>query len=362
MTPRLVIVGVPGEKRTAALLRAAERRGIAARCVPWSVALAAPALVGAAGSAGDFLRVESPGADAATWHALSRLGGDERPVDAFEWRPGRSWFGGLTRFLRALDEHSAHLRTTHPSAQILAMTDKRVCHERLARAGVPVPEALPAAHDADELREIMRGAGRSAVYIKPRWGSSGAGVLAFRRGASRELLTTTAQLEGGRLYNRKRLCTYHTRGEIDLLIGAVLADGAIVQRWLPKLGTARGPFDLRVLVVRGRIAQTVARIGRGTITNLHLDALRAGVDEVLAPLGPAAASRVYETCQRAAACFPGHHCVGVDVMVDPRGNPFVLECNAWGDYLPRLLVDGMDSYELYLQGLFDAAGAAGHAG
>jgi len=361
MSLRLVIVGVPGEKRTVALLGAAERCGAVARLVPWDAAIARPALVGEAGRAGDHLRVESPGGDAQIWQTLARLGGDDRPAAAGQWRPGRGWFAGLTRALHAIDAHTTHLRATHPSAQILAMTDKLVGHERLARAGVPVPALLPSAHDAhdaDELRQLMRASGRSAVYVKARWGSSGAGVLAFRRSAGRELLTTTAELDDGRVYNRKRLRRYHERAATSALLDTVLGDGAIVQRWLPKLGTARGPFDLRVLVVRGEIAQTVARVGRGTITNLHLDATRAGVEEVLAPLGPAAAANVYAVCRRAAACFPGHHSVGVDVMVDPRGNPFVLECNAWGDYLPRLLVGGLDSYDVYLRGLDDAAQAS----
>ncbi len=41
-------------------------------------------------------------------------------------------------------------------------------------------------------------------------------------------------------------------------------------------------------------------------------------------------------------------------MVDTSGRPYVLECNSWGDYLPGLLVDGRDSYDLQLQGLFGA--------
>jgi len=352
MPPRLVVVGVPNDKRTMALLSAVERARAEATCVPWSVAMQSPQAVGDAGRAGDYLRVESPGADAATWRALASAGGEERVFEAGEWRPGRGWFRGLEAFLAALEPHVAHLRPTHPGDHVLAMMDKRACHERLARAGVPVPEMLPTPANADELRLTMRALGRAAVYVKPRWGSSGAGVLAYRYAAGRELLVTTARLLGGRMFNHKRLYRYESRSDIDVLLNAVLTDGAFVQRWIPKAGTAGGPLDLRVLVIRGTAAQAVGRVGRGTITNLHLDASRVSVEAALASFGSSAWPHVQSLAEQAAACFAGHHSVGVDVMVDTRGKPFVIECNAWGDYLPRLLVDGLDSYDLYVRGLF----------
>jgi hypothetical protein len=363
VTDRLVIVGVPGDKRTSALLAAAARAGVDARCVAWADALTSLDPVASAGDSGDRLRVESPGADGEIWHRLARLGGDHRPREAGEWRPGRGWFAGLTSFLTDLDRQTAALRPSHPSPQLLAMTDKLVCQQRLASRGVPVPELLPAPDDGDQLREIMRDAGCSAVFVKPRWGSSGAGVVAFRRDGRghREQVTTTADLVNGRLFNRKRLRRYTRRNDIDAVLDTVLGDGAVVQRWLPKLGVADGPLDLRVVVIAGRAAQVVGRVGRGTITNLHLDARRMAIDELRADLGAAVVARVLAACEQAAACFPGHQSIGVDAMIDVHGRPIVLECNAWGDFLPRLLIDGMDCYDLYLRSLFGAARQRGSA-
>ena len=355
MTARLVIVGTPGDKRTAALAAAAARQGVDARLVSWAAALADPRVVAAAGQAGDVLRVDSPGADGATWAALARLGGDTRPRERDEWRAGRGWFAGLTTFLHALDAHTTQLVPTHPTASILGMTDKRVCHERLAAAGVPVPALLAEVGSAGELRTQLDATGHDAVFVKPRWGSSGAGVLALRRQRGRELVVTTAELAGDQLINRKRLRRYQLRAEIDRLLDRVLGDGAIVQRWLPKLGVADGPLDLRVVVMRGRLALAVARVGRGAITNLHLDARRLDVAVVQERVGTVAFAALESACLRAAASFAGHHTVGVDVMLDTRGRPFVLECNAWGDYLPRLLsADGCDTYDLYLRDVFGA--------
>ena len=351
MRPHLVAVAVPGDKRATALGAALARAGWSTTWIAWADALRDPARVGRAGRPGDFLRVESPGSDAATWHAIVRAGGGAGTVPDGEWRPGRAWFAGLAWALDAIEAASRHLVVTHPAAQILAMTDKLACHQRLASAGIPVPETRPAPATPGGLRRLLDAVELHAVYVKPRWGSSGAGVLALRRGRGREHVTTSASLRDGRLVNDKRLHTYQDRADIDAVLAPILGDGAVVQRWLPKAGTADGPFDLRMLVVGGRIAQRVARVGRGTLTNLHLGAARADADEVLAGFAAATRSRLEAACVAAAERFPGHRCVGVDAMVDVRGRPFVLECNAWGDYLPRLVVDGLDSYDVQLRAL-----------
>jgi hypothetical protein len=348
----LVVVATPGDKRTAALAAAALRVGFPPPTwIAWAEAALAPARVGAAGRPGEFLRIDSPGSDAATWHALAGLGGYPAIVPDGQWRPGAAWFRGLARVLTAIDDGAAHLRPTHPSRHILTMTDKWLCHERLARAGVARPPACLAPDTASALRDLLATRRWPAVFVKPRFGSSGAGVLAFRRAGRREQLVTAAALHGDVLRNDKHLHTYADRASIDRVLGIVLADGALVERWIPKAGSSGGPFDLRVLVIDGAIAQRVGRVGRGPITNLHLDARRADPEGLLASLPAGTLAAVEALCRAAAACFPGHRCLGIDVLVDPRGRPFVIECNAWGDFLPGLLVAGQDSYALQLRGL-----------
>lgn len=356
LSRRFVIVAVPQDKRVLGFVAALRKEGLPTPVlVPWQGVLSEPAMLRGLGQQGDWLRVESPGADSLTWHALARQGGFAGVLSPGQWRPGRAWFAGLSQALRAIDQESSHLVATHPTEHILTMTDKLLCAERLQAAGVPVPETYPAPPTADCLREFLSQRDRHAVFIKPRWGSSGAGILAYRCAGHREQLTTTARLENGCLINEKRLRSYRDRESIDRLFRIILSDGAVVQRWIPKAGTAAGPFDLRVLVINGQVAQRIARVGRGTITNLHIDAKRLDAEQALQSFGAKTIAAVYDVCRRAAACFPGQLAVGVDVMVDPAGRPFVLECNAWGDYLPRLLSDGRDSYESQVHALFGAA-------
>jgi glutathione synthase/RimK-type ligase-like ATP-grasp enzyme len=358
----VVLVAVAGDKRSAAFVQAWRAREAGSPRpgslteISWEAALERPARLGDCGRPGDLLRVESPGSDVTVWARLARMGGFVNELAHAEWRPGQAWFRGLSSALEAFARATPHLVPTHPVDDVLAMTDKLLAHERLVRAGVPVPTRLDPAHTGDvpSFRAALVEASMPAVFVKPRWGSSGAGVLAYRtraNGAVRERLTTTARVVDGRIWNDKRLCTYTDRATIDHLLGAVLADGAIVQRWVPKAGAAGGPFDLRVLVIGRRAAYRVARMGRGTITNLHLDAARLGFDEALAPFGARVAGEVLAVCRATAACFPRSLLVAIDVMIDPRGRPFVLEANAWGDYLPGLLDDGRSTYEAEIQAL-----------
>lgn len=352
MGPGLVVVATPGDKRARALAAAAERVGLPSPTwIAWREAIAAPARVGAAGQRGDFLRVDSPGADATTWHALAGLGGSSALLPQGRWRPGSAWFRGLARVLAAVDAGAEHLRPTHPSRHILTMTDKWLCQERLERAGVATPSACLAPDTASALRDLLATRRWPAVFVKPRFGSSGAGVLAWRRSGTREQLVTPAALHGDVLVNDKHLHTYEDRASIDRILAIVLADAALVQRWIPKAGSRGGPFDLRVLVIDGAVALRVGRVGRGPITNLHLDARRAAPETLLAGLPRGTPAVVEALCLAAAAVFPGHRCLGIDLLVDPRGRPFVVECNAWGDFLPGLLAHGQDSYELQLRSL-----------
>ena len=89
MVRSMVVVARLGDKRARALEAARAGLGLPAlRWVDWGDALDDPGALATLGSAGDWLRVESPGADPALWHRLAALGGGEHRVADGEWRPG----------------------------------------------------------------------------------------------------------------------------------------------------------------------------------------------------------------------------------------------------------------------------------
>lgn len=346
---RWVVVAVPGDKRSHAFAAALRATTAADEplVVPWLEVIADPYRLAGLLRAGDVLRIESPGGDDATWLALASQAGPTEPVPAGRWRPGRAWAAGLASVLRRLAVPAGVL-LMNAVADIIAMTDKLVCRERLAAFGVAVPPGLAAPDHPDALRTLLAAQGWTGAFIKPRWGSSGAGVVALRCDGhapeARACIRTTAVLDGDGLRNSKRLVRYERRSDIDRVLAPILADGAVVERWIPKQCTDGGPVDLRVLMIAGEPRQRIARVGSGPITNLHLDARRLAPDVLLARAPAGTGDALWSLCRRAAAAFPASLYLGLDVLLDQRWRPLVVEANAWGDHLPRLTDRGLDTY------------------
>lgn len=122
---------------------------------------------------------------------------------------------------------------------------------------------------------------------------------------------------------------------------------------LPKASQHKRVADLRVVVIGGRATHAVVRTSRSPMTNLHLGGVRGDLATARAAAEAAgvAWSEVLGTAERAAACFPGTLCVGVDLLPGIGWRRFAVgEVNAFGDPLPRLTglpgsgAEGQDTY------------------
>jgi len=358
---RWVVLGVAGSKRTRGLREACERLGRPAPVlVAWRDWLRDPACLAAALSAPCVFKVEPPGDDAEVHHALVVRGAERlgRPVPP-PAEPGELagtdlWFAG---FSDAMDRLAATLaqapgaRPVNPPADILAMTDKLECQQRLQAAGVPVPRLLGPVADHAAFVARLDAAGLDRGWLKARFGSSAAGVVAFRRNRRGQVSATTSAhlVDGGggapRLFNVKRVRSYHRPDDVRRVMDLVAAQGAYAEAWVPKPRAGAGHFDLRLLTLRGVPAHRVARIGERTVTNLHLDSRRADPADLL----DAPEIRLAEdTVRRAAAVFGGSGVIGFDLVVHgPRAH--VLEANAFGDLLPGLRWGGRDPWDAALE-------------
>jgi hypothetical protein len=235
------------------------------------------------------------------------------------------------------------------------MFDKRACHDRLSRAGVPVPPALPAVpRDYGELRAAMRHAGWHRVFVKPTHGSSASGVIALQVGPGRVMAMTSVERAGdGRLFNSLRVRACRDEAEVATMVDRLAPDGLHVERWFPKAGLAGRVIDLRVLVVAGEPTHAVVRASHGPLTNLHLGNARGDLTAVRTAMGRPAYDAALRDCVRAAGCFPGSLHAGVDLLVGTGWRRHAIaEVNAFGDLLPELLDDGgRDSYTAQLHAL-----------
>jgi hypothetical protein len=346
-----VVLGVPGSKRARGLLAAAATCGVDVRLLAWRDWLAQPELLARALQQPCRFKIEPPGDDALVHLQLLHEGcamlgrAPAAAPERGELVATDAWFSGFAVVLQRLAQQLQRFpqaRVVNAPEDILAMTDKLACQQRLQAAGVPTPQLLGPVRSHEHLLALLDRHGAERAFVKARYGSSAAGVIAYRRNRrGQQQATTTAQLQDGRrLFNVKRARSYQRADEVRRVVDLVAAQDAYVEAWVPKPRCGAGHFDLRVLALSGRSAHRVARLGQRPMTNLHLDSRRV---DPAGLLGDAELAAVSATVERAAAAFAHSAVIGFDLVARP-GHTCVLEANAFGDLLPGLLWQGRDTY------------------
>jgi hypothetical protein len=198
------------------------------------------------------------------------------------------------------------------------------------------------------LREQMRAQENGRVFLKPLHGSSASGVCALRWTRKNQQLIAPLQVQSvnGRaaLVNSLEVRTYTSWADLELILGRLLPQGMICEKWIPKLTLPEGAVDLRVLVIEGEARHWVIRQSRQPMTNLHLGNQRGNEAELLAAMGTEDLAAAFRLAESAAACFPASLYAGVDILLDSRHQAYVGEINAFGDLLPRLVHRGESAY------------------
>lgn len=360
----LLVVGVPGTRRTEAVLDVAATAGFRRiELLSYAKLLrqGPPTL-----DPETLIRLESPSGCAATTRGLLLLGrarlaalGEEALDDrALEnWIPARGemlrprqWFHGfqclLDQLTAAWDSPEAQWMS-HPAAIVTAF-DKLACLERWEAAGLPTPPRHLNISSYDELRRrITRRHAR--IFVKLRYGYSALGAVALEWRDSLVRAITPMQVEEvdgqPRLYLSKRPQILRDESRIAWLIDELAREEIVVEDWLPKARYRGVPYDLRVIMIHGQVQHVVGRANNSPFTNLNLDAARLPRDVVEAELGNAW-PELEQLCAQAANYLPEANMLGLDVLVRPGRNRFaLLEANAFGDYLPGLLHRGQSTYE-----------------
>ena len=355
----MVLLATGGSKRVRLLQAARAQLDLpAARVVEWRDWLAQPDVLDAALDDTCLVKIEPPGDDPVAHLRLLRDGCrllDRPPVRApehGELLAMDAWFAGFAAAMELLSERLAGLpraRLVNAPAEIRLMTDKLACQSHLAEHGVRTPALLGRVDGYEHLRSLLEGHDLDRVYLKPRYGSSASGVVAYRRNRDgRQQATTSASIvrAGGeiRLFNVKRIARHEKTADIAALVDALASQELYAEAWLDKPRCGDGHYDLRVVAIAGRPAHRVARMGARMMTNLHLDNQRGDVATLLNADDMAALEMAVG---RAALAFPGSGVAGYDLVVR-RGQAHVLEANAFGDLLPGLLWRGRDTYAAQL--------------
>lgn len=355
---RLAVVGNPENRRVALFLAAAAALGLGKpRVVPWLEVLHDRAEF----SSGELVRIDSPGEDA---EATRLLRGETEPVDMYRVEGSRAWYEGFATALGKLHariEESGALALAEPQETAIAF-DKSQCSAFLAERGVSVPRAVPEIVDYASLAAHFRGRERQGgVFVKIRHGSSASGVLqVMPRRADALSVTTSVELhrtaDGYELFNSLRVRRYERADEIRMIVDRLALDGLHTEIAISKPYLRGRRTDLRLVTVGGRVTHAVGRSSSLPITNLHLGGTRVDASAFRERFGEQRWAGVLALAERAAACFPRTHCLGIDVLSDAEAD-YVGEVNAYGDLLPNLLGlpgtlgEGVDTYTAQLKAL-----------
>lgn len=248
----------------------------------------------------------------------------------------------------------------HPQ-DIAVMFDKPQCCGVFLRHNIPVSRSLGKIYNYDHLREQMQKQECDRVFVKLSHGSAASGVVAYRANSRFESAITTVERvrENGRtlLYNSRKISHYTKTADIADIINILTAEGVQVEEWQHKAQLQGCGFDVRVVVINGEAQHIVVRLGKSPMTNLHLGNERGDTEEFLAKVGKENWQVMKQTCEAAAALFPNSLYCGVDLLILPDWQQHViLEINAFGDLLPGIIWNGMDTYTSEISSVLDRWG------
>jgi hypothetical protein len=322
-----------------------------------------------------IVRFESPGKDFKVEKLLLMRGAPEAESEGspgialsdakgLEYDRGRIWFPRqwYLGFRHALRTWHAELQTrddillTAWPPDIETLFDKCQCHARCREGGISVPQAIEPVSCYDDLVARMEEHQWERVFVKLAHGSSASGALALQRHRGRSTAFTTVDIVAAdgeqRLYNTRPPRSTTDEDEIRRLINALAPHRLHAEQWLPKAWLEHGLFDLRIVVIAGRPRHTVVREGRSPITNLQLGNRRGSLTALYNRLPPERWSDLQETCSHVAELHSQSLQLGVDLLLTPGfRRHFLLEVNAFGDWLPRVLHEKQSTFAAELAAL-----------
>lgn len=363
-----VIIGSTQDRRVQGFQQALAAAGCAPATVvdylsDWRTIL--PALL----TPDTYLRIESPGSQLPVVRQLMQTGRDAAEAAGFTVcshshidnaqlergefiAPHQFYFGLAQRLneLQALLDHHPISGCLNHIPDIMTFFDKQATHQTLAQHSTPVPRGLYEVQNYTQLREQMQQAGLRQVFIKTRFGSAAAGIIALKTAGPKVLAQTTIETASGRLFNTRRLRQLNQETEIATRVDTLCHWGVHCEDWLPKVRVDDMNSDCRLIVVNGKPDFAVLRKSHTPITNLHLLNERATIEQLIDTLPDNSWQRVLNTAKRLAALFPRSFHFAPDIAVHQnRIDHSVLEINAFGDFIQTIQHQGMNSYAWELQ-------------
>lgn len=361
---RLVVLGVANGKRVQGLRSAAQtlKPYLELVHVDYVDALKNPEILLKALTPNCWLKIESPGEDLHVQNELIKQGWALQNYPARvlrlpevfgELTATDDWFHGFSHFLRKIEllippGYDVHFLNSVES--ILLMTDKWECQHHLQKHQIPTPKILGQVHNYESFKALLQQYPESSqVFIKPRFGSSASGVIAYRYNRrGQQIASSSITFDGDTAFNSKKVKRYTCQKDITRLINIIGPYGAYVEEWIAKPGLkldkSQLSFDFRVVTIATEPHYQIVRASNHPMTNLHLDSKRLQAQMVN---GKCDIPTMQAIVKQAACAFSGATVIGFDVVCS-ASNSWILEANAFGDLLLHITHRGRTTYEAQL--------------
>lgn len=344
----LVAIADPDSLRWRHYHAAAKRLNVhgSIRLIPWCE------VIERQGNIGDLLpnepsrlRVESPGRDPALFAGLMQFGQANAGVTPTPWLGRQGWigspfwlhrgFGDVLSNVSQAVERNGRCQPTSNLSDTALLFDKNAVTRRLRQAEIPTPEAFQPESTID-LRYRLSEPKWNNAFVKLAYGSCGSGIVAID--ASGGLATfrgmTTVRRIADRFYNTSDVQMVDGQ-ELFRIMDFLVSEHATVQAAVEKARVHKDRFDVRVVVIGGRVAATIFRASPLPMTNLHLGGYRADPEACRQSIPTRAWAEGMEACRRAASLFD-IAALGIDLAFEARTyRPSILEINAFGDFFPH---------------------------
>ncbi len=357
---RFLLIGNPENRRVSYFQRACKNLGLENPLVlSWESLLQTPKILHEYINQCDALRIDSTGENYSVSKLLVEQCGSKyfSEKDYLNGRIGLSveWYQGWLKILKDIETAlPTHFPSMNCPSDLALCFDKFRCQTHLSEANIPTPKILGTIHAAKDVFDLMEAYQSRRVFIKPAHSSSASGVIALEKSRDKICATTSIKIDNSHLYNSLTMQKYHTWEDITQVIDILSEENLFVEQWVPKLTIQGRATDFRVLMIQGSPTHIVARTSKTPITNLHLNNQRGDLNHIKKILGNNVWSRAMKTCQDVATLFPKSHYLAIDLAIGVHGNTIkVIETNAFGDLLPNLLHNNIDTYEAELKSWLD---------
>lgn len=221
---------------------------------------------------------------------------------------------------------SYNVRFYNTPQDILLLLDKYKTKLILEQADINTTPMLDRNFaSSSELFSYLKAENITRIFIKPRFGSGASGIVALRynKRLNQAIIHTTIFEKNGKFYNGNKTFYHNSQEKVERIINFILSTQVVVEKWVSKKTHNNLNYDLRVVMFKQELLYVIARGSSSPITNLHLNNMPLDVTFDT--------EKITLFCRKVMKQFPDLCYAGIDILITPKDELYVIEINAQGD-------------------------------